>query len=61
MSLLKEVKKVTIKRETGIISFVNEEGNSTHVLYFQKPHLVKEQDYRELLESIEVRFKVKEK
>ena len=59
MSLLKEAKRVSIKRETGIISFINEEGNSTHVIYFQKPYMVKEADFKEIMESIEVRFKKK--
>ena len=59
MSLLAEAKKVTFKKETGIISFVNEEGNSTHVIYINKPHFVNEQDFREIMESIEIKFKKK--
>lgn len=59
MSLLAETEKVTIKRETGIVSFVNKEGNSTHVLYIQKPHMVNDEDFREIMESIHIRFKKK--
>jgi hypothetical protein len=59
MSLLAETEKVTIKRETGIVSFVNKEGNSTHVLYIHKPHMVNDEDFREIMESIHIRFKKK--
>ena len=59
MSLLKEAKRVSIKRDTGIISFINEEGNSEHALYIVKPVMVKEKDFKEIMESIEIRFKQK--
>jgi hypothetical protein len=59
MSLLAETEKVTIKRETGIVSFVNKEGDSTHVSYIQKPHMVNDEDFREIMESIHIRFKKK--
>lgn len=61
MSLLAEAKRVAIKRDTGIISFINEEGNSTHVLYINKPFMVKDADFKEIMESIEIRFKQKKK
>ena len=59
MSLLAKTKRVLLKKETGIVSFINEEGESTHVIYFQKPHLVKDKDFKEIMESIEIRFKQK--
>jgi hypothetical protein len=59
MSLLAEAKRVLIKKDTGIISFVNKEGNSTHVLYIQKPHLIKDEDFKEIMQSIQIKFKKK--
>jgi len=59
MSLLQKVKKVTIKKDIGIVSFVNEEGNSTHVLYLNKPIMLKDEDFQEIMESLEIRFKKK--
>lgn len=59
MSLLKETKRILLKKETGIVSFINEEGHSTHVLYIQKPHMVKEEDFREIMEALHIRFKKK--
>jgi hypothetical protein len=61
MSLLAETERVTIKRESGIVSFINKEGESTHVLYIQKPHMVNDEDFREIMEALHVRFKKKEK
>ena len=57
MSLLKQTKRVLFKKETGIVSFINEEGNSTHVLYMQKAYMVKDKDYKEIIESMEIKFK----
>jgi hypothetical protein len=59
MSLLAETKRVLLKKETGIVSFINEEGNSTHVMYIQKPHLVKDEDFKEIMQSLEIKFKKK--
>tara|TARA_R110000868_G_C10379763_1_gene719245 strand:+ start:321 stop:500 length:180 start_codon:yes stop_codon:yes gene_type:complete len=59
MSLLKEAKRVLLKKDTGIVSFIDEEGYSTHVLYIQKPKLVKEEDFKEIMESINIKFKKK--
>jgi hypothetical protein len=61
MSLLAKTKRVVLKKDTGIISFINEEGESTHVLYIQKPHLVKDEDFKEIMDALHVRFKIKEK
>ncbi len=59
MSLLKETKRVLLKKETGIVSFIDSDGYSTHVMYIQKPHLVKDEDFKEIMESLEIRFKQK--
>ena len=59
MSLLKQAKRVLLKKDTGIVSFINEEGYSTHVLYIQKPHMVKQEDFKEIMESLEIKFKKK--
>jgi hypothetical protein len=59
MSLLAETKRVVLKKDTGIISFINEEGESTHVLYIQKPHMVKDKDFKEIMEALEIKFKKK--
>jgi hypothetical protein len=59
MSLLAETKRVLLKKDTGIVSFINKEGNSTHVLYIQKPCMVKDKDFREIMESLEIKFKKK--
>jgi hypothetical protein len=59
MSLLAETKRVVLKKDTGIISFINEEGTSTHVLYIQKPHMVKDKDFKEIMEALEIKFKKK--
>ena len=59
MSLLAETKRVLLKKETGIVSFINEEGESTHVLYIQKPYLVKDKDFKEIMEALEIKFKKK--
>jgi hypothetical protein len=59
MSLLAETKRVLLKKETGIVSFINEEGHSTHVLYIQKPHMVKDEDFKEIMEALEIKFKKK--
>jgi hypothetical protein len=61
MSILAEAERVTIKRESGIVSFVNKEGESTHVLYIQKPHMVNDEDFKEIMEALNVRFKKKER
>jgi hypothetical protein len=61
MSLLRETKRVLIKKETGIVSFINEEGNSTHVLYIQKGYMIKDEDFKEIMDALHVRFKIKEK
>ena len=61
MSLLAETKRVLIKKDTGIVSFINEEGNSTHVLYIQKGYMVKDKDFKEIMDALHVRFKIKEK
>jgi hypothetical protein len=57
MSILQETKRVLLKKETGIVSFINKEGNSTHVLYIQKPKMIKNKDFEEIMESIEIKFK----
>ena len=57
MSLLAETKRVLLKKDTGIVSFINKEGNSTHVLYIQKPCMIKDKDFREIMESLEIKFK----
>lgn len=59
MSLLAETERVLLKKDTGIVSFVNKEGDSTHVLYIQKPKMVKDEDFKEIMESIHIRFKKK--
>jgi predicted SprT family Zn-dependent metalloprotease len=59
MSLLKQAKRVLLKKDTGIVSFINEEGNSTHVLYIQKGYMIKDKDFKEIMESIEIKFKKK--
>ena len=59
MSLLKQAKRVLLKKDTGIVSFINEEGNSTHVLYIQKGYMVKDKDFKEIMEALNVRFKKK--
>ena len=59
MSVLAETKRVLLKKDTGIVSFINEEGESTHVLYIQKPHMIKDKDFREIMESLEIKFKKK--
>jgi len=59
MSILAETKRVVLKKDTGIISFINEEGESTHVLYIQKPHMVKDKDFKEIMEALEIKFKKK--
>ena len=59
MSVLAETKRVLLKKDTGSVSFINEEGESTHVLYIQKPSMVKEKDFREIMESLEIKFKKK--
>ena len=57
MSILQETKRVLLKKDTGIVSFINNEGNSTHVLYIQKPKMIKNKDFEEIMESIEIKFK----
>jgi hypothetical protein len=57
MSILQEAKRVLLKKDTGIVSFINKEGNSTHVLYIQKPKMIKNKDFEEIMESIEIKFK----
>jgi hypothetical protein len=57
MSLLQETKRVLLKKDTGIVSFVNEEGNSTHVLYINKPKTLKQQDFDEIMQSLKIKFK----
>lgn len=57
MSLLEETKKVILKKDTGIVSFINEEGSSTHVLYINKPKTLKKKDFDEIMESLEIKFK----
>lgn len=59
MSVLAETKRVLLKKDTGIVSFINEKGESTHVMYIQKPHMIKEKDFREIMESLEIKFKKK--
>lgn len=59
MSLLKQAKRVLLKKDTGIVSFINNEGHSTHVLYINKPHMVKDKDFKEIMESLEIKFKKK--
>ena len=59
MSVLAETKRVLLKKDTGIVSFINEQGESTHVLYIQKPHMIKDKDFREIMESLEIKFKKK--
>jgi hypothetical protein len=57
MSILQEAKRVFLKKDTGIVSFINNEGNSTHVLYIQKPKMIKNKDFEEIMESIQIKFK----
>jgi len=57
MSLLKETKRVLLKKDTGIVSFVNNEGSSTHVLYINKPKTIKQKDFEEIMQSLEIKFK----
>jgi len=59
MSLLAKTERVLLKKDTGIVSFIDKEGNSTHVLYIQKPHTVKDKDFKEIMEALNVRFKKK--
>lgn len=58
MSLLKETKKVILKKETGIVSFINTSGESTHVLYINRPRCVKKEDFEEIMNSLEIKFKL---
>jgi hypothetical protein len=57
MSILAKTKRVLLKKDTGIVSFIDKEGNSTHVLYIQKPKMIKNKDFEEIMESIEIKFK----
>jgi len=57
MSILQETKRVFLKKDTGIVSFVNNEGSSTHVLYINKPKTLKQKDFNEIMESLEIKFK----
>jgi len=57
MSLLAETKRVILKKNTGIVSFVNNEGSSTHVLYINKPKTIKQKDFEEIMQSLEIKFK----
>lgn len=57
MSLLQETKRVILKKDTGIVSFITNEGNSTHVLYINKPKTLKKKDFDEIMESLEIKFK----
>lgn len=57
MSLLKETKRVILKKDTGIVSFITSEGSSTHVLYINKPKTLKKKDFDEIMESLEIKFK----
>ena len=59
MSLLQQAKRVLLKKDTGIVSFIDKEGNSTHVLYIQKGYMVKDKDFKEIMEALNVRFKKK--
>lgn len=59
MSLLEKTKRVTFKKDTGVVYFINEEGDSTHALYIKKGYLLKEEDFVEIMESMEIRFKKK--
>lgn len=59
MSILAKTKRVLFKKDTGIVSFINEEGFSTHVMYIQKPCMVKDKDFKEIMESLEIKFKKK--
>lgn len=59
MSILAKTKRVLFKKDTGIVSFINEEGNSTHVLYIQKGYMIKDKDFKEIMESLEIKFKKK--
>lgn len=57
MSILQETKRVLLKKDTGVVSFINNEGHSTHVLYIQKPKMIKNKDFEEIMESLEIKFK----
>ena len=57
MSILQETKRVVLKKETGIVSFINDEGNSTHVLYINKPKTLKQEDFEEIMKALEIKFK----
>jgi hypothetical protein len=59
MSLLQETKRVILKKDTGIVSFITNEGSSTHVLYINKPKTLKKKDFEEIMESLEIKFKKK--
>jgi hypothetical protein len=48
---------VILKKNTGIVSFVNNEGSSTHVLYINKPKTIKQKDFEEIMQSLEIKFK----
>jgi hypothetical protein len=61
MSILAKTKRVLLKKDTGIVSFINEEGDSTHVLYIQKGYMIKDEDFKEIMDALHVRFKIKEK
>ena len=59
MSLLAKTERVLLKKDTGIVSFIDKEGNSTHVLYIQKGYMIKDKDFKEIMEALNVRFKMK--
>jgi hypothetical protein len=57
MSLLQQTRKVVFKQDIGVVSFVNSEGESKHVLYINKPKSIKREDFKEIMESMEIKFK----
>jgi hypothetical protein len=57
MSILQETKRVLIKKDTGIVSFVNQEGHSMHVLYINKPAMLKQAQFEEIMAALEIKFK----
>jgi len=59
MSLLAKTERLLLKKDTGIVSFIDKEGNSTHVLYIHKGYMVKDKDFKEIMEALNVRFKKK--
>ena len=58
MSLLQETKKIKLNKANGVISFIDALGESKHVLYIHKPKCIKKEDFEEIINSLEIKFKI---